>query len=109
MEGYRDYVVKLNEVIGKKKFFAQHFAKKFSYWGMPAIFEHMDGPAVIIGIIKEGVHTFHTAPAPEDLLCGVVLYIPEMGEWKVCEAFQTKMLFVVKQCPTTNSTYSGET
>ena len=76
---------------------------------MPVIFEKMYGFAPVVCVVKEGIDTFHTAPAPEDLLCGVILHIPEMGERNVCEAFQTKMLFVVEQCPTTNSTYSGET
>ena len=108
VEGNWDYIVKLMEIVGKKKFFSQHPAQVFPYWGVSVIFEQMDRLAPVVGIVEKGVYPLHAASAPEDLLRRVVLYIPEMGKRHVCKALQTKMLFMVIQRNTTNSTYLWE-
>ena len=109
MEWHRDYIVKLMEIVGKKKkFFSQHPAQIFSYWSVSVILEEVDGLAPVVGVVEKGVHPLHTAPAPEDLLCRVVLHIPEVCKGYIRIAFQTKMLFMVIQRNTTNSTYLWE-
>ena len=108
MEGDGDYIVKLRKLVGKQKFFSQHPAQIFSYWGVSVVFEKVDGLAPVVGVVKKGIDPLHAAPAPKNLLCRVVLHIPEMGKGYIRIALQTKMLFMVIQRNTTNSTYFWE-
>ena len=65
--------------------------------------------AVVVGVVEEGVDPFYWATAPEDFLGGVVLYVPEVGEGEVREAFQAKMVLVIIQLNTTNRATLWET
>ena len=58
--------------------------------------------AVVVGVVEEGVDPFYWATAPEDFLGGIVLYVPEVGEGEIGEAFQAKMELVIIQLNTTN-------
>jgi hypothetical protein len=102
MEGDGDYVIK-NRHIGRGDYlFSKHPGEVHSYRHIAIVFEHVNRFAVVVGVVEKGVDAFYRAVAPEDLLGGVVLHAPEVGEGEVGVAFKAKMLLVIIQLNTTN-------
>lgn len=102
VEGDGDYVVKSRHIGRGGYLFSKHPGKVYPYGHVAFVFEHVNRFAVVVGVVEEGVDPFNGAAAPEDLLGGVVLHIPEVGEGEVGEAFQAKMVLVIIQLNTTN-------
>ena len=83
VEGDGDYVVEGGLGCGRGNLFPKHPGEVHSYRHIAIVFEHVNRFAVVIGIIEKGVDAFYRAAAPEDLLGGVVLHVPEVGEGEV--------------------------
>ena len=83
MEGDGDYVVEGRLGCGRGYLFPKHPGKVHPYGHVARVFEHVHRFAVVVGVVEEGVDPFYWAAAPEDLLGGVVFYVPEVGEGEV--------------------------
>lgn len=83
VEGDGDYVVKGGLRCGRGNFLSKHPGKVHPYGYVAFVFEHVNRFAVVVGVVEEGVDPFYWAAAPEDLLGGVVFYVPEVGEGEV--------------------------
>ena len=102
VEGDGDYVVKSRYIGCGGNLLSKHPGEVYSYGYIALIFEHVYRLAVVVGVVEEGVDPFYWATAPEDFLGGIVLYVPEVGEGEIGEAFQAKMELVIIQLNTTN-------
>ncbi len=102
MEGDGDYVVKSRYIGCGGNLFPKHPGKVYPYGHVAFVFEHVNRFAVVVGVVEKGIDALYRAAAPEDLLGGVVLHAPEVGEGEVCVAFKAKMLLVIIQLNTTN-------
>ena len=83
VEGDGDYVVEGGLRGGRGNLLSKHPGEVHSYGYIAFVFEHVYRLAVVVGVVEEGVDAFYRAAAPEDLLGGVVLHTPEVGEGEV--------------------------